>query len=103
MEDFQSNRAFPSSIIRSPFLTYHRNTIPENEYRTLWCIIESDREPFKVILPLNSDVDDLKEAIYAKGLVLQSSLCSLKILFFGRYGCFLNKFTIVPDPFIPAE
>jgi Crinkler effector protein N-terminal domain len=48
---------------------------------TLWCLIDGDEIPFKVIIPIDSDIDDLKknikqtcspmlEKFAAKGLIL---------------------------------
>jgi hypothetical protein len=71
-DPFQSNQAFtvqPSY----PFSSYGQPSqypTPCKEYRSLWCFILGDREPFKVVLPLNIavDVNDLKEVIHVKGI-----------------------------------
>ena len=65
---FQTNQAFtvqPSY----PLSSYGQLPTPCKEYRSLWCFILGDREPFKVALPLNIvDLDDLKEVIHNKGI-----------------------------------
>ena len=34
----------------------------------LWCLVEGDSTPFKVIAPLNADIDDLKTLVRERGI-----------------------------------
>ena len=33
---------------------------------TLWCLIDGDKTPFSVIIPIDSYIDDLKDSIKQK-------------------------------------
>jgi hypothetical protein len=57
--DFQTNQA-----LRSP-PSYSRRLSLSRESLTLWCLIQGDREAFKVVPPSSCiDVDDLKRVIH---------------------------------------
>src|SRR6266540_1693351 len=61
MDPFQSNQAFHSSLSSS------RRLCPSEENLPLWCLIQGDRQAFKVVPPLCLciDIDDLKRVIHA--------------------------------------
>ena len=55
----QSNQAF------HPSLSSGRRLCPSEENLPLWCLVQGDRQAFKVVPPLCIDVDDLKRVINA--------------------------------------
>ena len=65
---------------------------PCEEYRSLWCFILGNREPFKVALPLNIvfDLDDLKEVIHIKGIDTTKSTVLPKDLILWKV-CLLSE------------
>lgn len=36
--------------------------------RILWCIIQGDDTTFKVVVPVDADIDDLRELVKEKGI-----------------------------------
>jgi hypothetical protein len=55
-----------------------------NDTRVLFCLVEGDNTPFKVTVPTNSDVDDLKTPVLVGGIgvsqgVLAKDLALLKV------------------------
>lgn len=68
-DSFQSNQALhPSSTIRQHSSSYSQLPRHSEENHTLWCLIQGDRESFKVTPPSYIDIDDLKQLIHAKGI-----------------------------------
>jgi hypothetical protein len=86
-----------------PFSRLPPYAIPCKEYRTLWCPIKGDREPFKVVPPLNVDVDDLREAIHAKGIDTKSAVLPKEPCYLKGVDVVGTIITIVADPFVVAE
>ena len=70
---------------------FHFHNIHQ-EYRTLWCLFLGDKEPFKVALPLNVDVDDLKELIHIKGIDTTKSTVLAKDLILWRVRVLFEQF-----------
>jgi hypothetical protein len=69
-DPFQTNKTlsrFQRSYLLSSYGQLPQHPVPP-EYCALWCLFLGDKEPFKVALPLNVDVDDLKELIHIKGI-----------------------------------
>ena len=93
MDDpFQSIQALSSSPQRSYPLSLPQHPVPRQEYRTLWCLFLGDKEPFKVALPLNVDVDDLKELIHIKGIDTTKSTVLAKDLILWRVRVLFEQF-----------
>jgi hypothetical protein len=95
-DSFQTNQAFTVQP-PYPFSSYgqlSRYPTPCKDYCLLWCFILGDREPFKVALPINVDVDDLKEVIHIKGIdttksiVLPKDLILWKVCALSEHHCF---------------
>ena len=65
-----SNESSSSSPFPYPLSSYDRPPIRGDEYRILWCLILGDRQPFKVSVPfdIDVDIDDLKQVIHIKGI-----------------------------------
>ena len=95
MDDpFQSNLAFLS--LSTSFSGFSQ--LPEE--KPLWCLIQGDRQAFKVAPPLYIDVDDLKRVIHAG---IDSRVPPKDLILWKVWGRRPNDHNIVINHFSIAE